>query len=444
MKISSVLVGALGAMMLSLTGCGVADPAEELGEEGEALSRGREDDGPQLYVPKPNAGAVEQIASLREQRRLREAELVRTMVETPQGVWLVGGTPESIGTTVKKVMKKAAAHRSIPILVAYNVPFRDCAQFSAGGATNTAEYLAWIDAVAAAIGDGEAIVLLEPDGLGIIPHYVDLNGNPEWCQPAEADPATAADDRFTQLNGALDRLLEQPNVKVYLDGTHNGWLGVGDAARRLVRAGVQRGRGFFLNVSNFEASERLEKYGTWVSSCIAFANNDSEGGWRLGHYDWCASQYYPANPNDFSTWGLTDDWYASNLGTAVPSAHFVVDTSRNGQGPWVPPAGAPAGDAQTWCNPPDRGLGYRSELCASEDDADEAPLSCQRTPLLDANLWAKVPGESDGQCHRWEPPGSVDPVRGVMNPPAGTWFGDLALELVHNANPPLPPRGKHH
>jgi endoglucanase len=443
MKIRSVVVGGLGTMMVSLAGCGVAEPVEELGEASEELSRCHEDDGPRLYVPEPNAGAVKQIASLRSKRRHTDAALIRTMTETPQGVWLVGGTPESVGKAVKKVMKKAAAQRSIPILVAYNLPFRDCAQFSAGGATDTAEYLAWIDALASAIGNREAIVLLEPDGLGIIPHYVDLNGNPEWCQPAEADPATAADDRFTQLNAALDRLLEQPNANVYLDGTHNGWLGVGDASRRLVRAGVQRASGFFLNVSHFQASERLEKYGTWISSCIAFANNDTEGGWRLGHYDWCASQYYPASPDDFSTWGLTDDWYASSLGTAVPSTRFVVDTSRNGQGRWVPPAGAPPGDPQEWCNPPDRGLGFRSQLCGpAEGEGDAAPISCQRTPLLDANLWIKIPGESDGQCHRWEPPGSADPVRGVMDPPAGTWFGDMALELVHNANPRL--RIRHH
>ena len=73
------------------------------------------------------------------------------------------------------------------MLVAYNIPFRDCAQFSAGGATTTDEYLAWIDGFARGIGSAEAVVILEPDGLGIIPHNIDLNGNAEWCQPAEAD-----------------------------------------------------------------------------------------------------------------------------------------------------------------------------------------------------------------------------------------------------------------
>jgi endoglucanase len=56
-------------------------------------------------------------------------------------------------------------------------------------------------------------------------------------------------------------------------------------------------------------------------------------------------------------------------------------------------------------------------------------------PLLDAYLWVKIPGESDGQCNRWAPPGSPDPVRGVADPAAGQWFGDMALELARNATP---------
>ena len=96
------------------------------------------------------------------------------------------------------------------MLVAYNIPFRDCAQYSAGGATSVAEYEAWIDAVAAGIGRRDAVVLLEPDGLGIIPWYTTINGAKEWCQPADADPATAASDRFAMLNHAVDVARRQP------------------------------------------------------------------------------------------------------------------------------------------------------------------------------------------------------------------------------------------
>ncbi len=394
------------------------------------------DDGPmldpntQFYVPKPNHGAIAQIAALTSRGDKANANLIEQMIELPQAVWFEEGTPKQVQQDVKNTVKRAAGKKSVPVLVAYYLPFRDCSQYSAGGAQSVEEYLAWIDGFAAGIGDERAVVILEPDGLGIIPYNVDINGNLEWCQPPEADPATAASDRYEALNGAVDRLMEQPNVSVYLDATHSRWLGVGDIAQRLVRAGVQRASGFFLNVSNYQPTEHLVKYGTWISKCIWFAT--APGSWGNGHYDWCASQYYPANVDDFSTWGLTDQWYADNVESQVwvpyPGdaglTRFVVDTSRNGQGRWIPPADHPAGDPQDWCNPPDRGLGYRTTANTGQS-------------LVDAYLWVKIPGESDGQCYRWTA-GPLDPVRGMEDPPAGEWFPEMALELVQNANPPLP------
>jgi endoglucanase len=115
------------------------------------------------------------------------------------------------------------------------------------------QYEAWIDGFAAGIGNGKAVVILEPDSLGIIPWYQPFGSKPlEWCQPGEADPATATSDRFAMLNYAVDALKAHSNVSVYLDGTHSGWLGVGDAADRLVQAGVARADGFYLNVSNYQ------------------------------------------------------------------------------------------------------------------------------------------------------------------------------------------------
>lgn len=380
-----------------------------------------------FFVPEPDHGAIKQIARLRKKGARHDAALIKKMIETPQAVWFTGGTPKEVQRAVRATVKRAKAEKTVPVLVAYNIPFRDCSQFSAGGATSTDAYLAWIDGFAKGIGKAKVVVILEPDGLGIIPWYdpfSDRDGSSglEWCQPAEANAATAASDRFLQLSQAVARLKAQRRTAVYLDGTHSSWLGSGDAAERLVKAGVLAADGFFSNVSNFQEDQRLIKHATWTSECIAFANNADEGGWRLGHYEWCASQYFPANPNDFSTWHLSDEWYAANLGAATPTAHFVIDSSRNGQGPWIPPADHPAGDPQDWCNPPDRGTGAR-------------PTAHTGTPLFDAYLWIKIPGQSDGQCNRWSPAGSPDPVRGKVDPVAGDWFPDMALELARNANP---------
>ena len=380
--------------------------------------------GDEFYVPKPNHGAIKQIAQLRAQGQAQDAELIRRMIEVPQAVWLEQGSPREVGQQVKHVVRHARAKDTLPVLVAYNIPFRDCAQYSAGGATSVAEYQAWIDGVAAGIGKAEAAIILEPDGLGIIPWYTNLSGQLEWCQPAEADPATAAADRFAMLNYAVDVLTALPNTEVYLDGTHSAWLGVGDIADRLIKAGVTRADGFFLNVSNYQTTERQLKYGTWISQCIDLVlNADYQPAW-------CASQYYPANPADFSTWVLTDHAYATAYAQAglTPNpdriAHFVVDTSRNGQGPWTPPPGVYP-DPQDWCNPPGRGLGLR-------------PTTDTGNPLADAFLWIKTPGESDGQCSRGlTNTGGVDPEWGIVDPPAGVWFPQQALQLAQLANPPL-------
>jgi endoglucanase len=420
-----------------------------------ASAHGR--DTGRLYVPPPNPAAVTHIADLAKSGKVRDALLLAKMVSNPQAVWFVGGTPAEVKAKARKTVAAAAKQGAIPVLVAYNIPFRDCSLYSAGGALNTADYLAWIDAFAAGIGKSKAIVLLEPDGLGIIPFYTDLGGTQEWCQPKDSagnpQPGASPAERFTAMNGAVDRLKQQPGVSLYLDGTHSGWLGAGDAADRLVKGGVQRADGFFLNVSNYQPDPQQQKYGTWISSCIAFANNPEEGGWRLGNYSWCASQYYPASPNDFSTWGLTDQWYADNLGTAVPTTGFVVDTSRNGRGPndmsayAAAPYNQPEGVVSTlrngsWCNPPGRGVGVR-------------PTTKTGVPLIDAYVWAKIPGESDGSCdiqggarawdysiyNPWNVPASqqrtFDPLWGQVNPAAGAWFRDQALELAKLANPPL-------
>jgi endoglucanase len=390
-----------------------------------------------FYVARPNHGAIEQIADLRSSGQHEEAELIRELIRTPTAEWYTQGTPKTVMQDVRTDVSRAADKGVLPVLVAYNIPFRDCAQFSAGGATTVAEYEAWIDGFAAGIGDLPAIVILEPDGLGIIPWYnpfADRDtwvppGTLEWCQPAEAEPATAASERFAMLNYAVDALKANPNARVYLDGTHSAWLGSGDSADRLIQAGVDDADGFFVNVSNYRVDAHLAKYGTWTAKCIAFASNPAS--WGVGHSEWCASQYFPANPNDFSTWGLTDQWYADNVESQTwwysesVLEHFVVDTSRNGQGPWTPPAGVYP-DPQDWCNPPGRGLGVR-------------PTADTGNALIDAYLWVKVPGESDGECTRGLGPGgsTVDPEWGRIDPAAGAWFPEQALELAELAVPDL-------
>lgn len=83
--------------------------------------------------------------------------------------------------------------------------------------------------------------------------------------------------------------------------------------------------------------------------------------------------------------------YAERLSAQLGGKPFVVDTGRNGNG-----------SDGTWCNPPGAALGA-------------PPLSLEADGM-EANLWVKPPGESDGTCGG--------------GPGAGEWWADRALSLV--------------
>src|SRR4051794_539833 len=132
--------------------------------------------GTRFYTPPPNEGAVRQIVQLARSGQTGLAKKIAQMVATPQAVWETEGAGAELTRPVRTDVRRASLTRSVPVFVAYNLPFRDCGAYSAGGATSVAEYKAWIDAFAAGIGSHRALVMLEPDGLGIIPWHTDING----------------------------------------------------------------------------------------------------------------------------------------------------------------------------------------------------------------------------------------------------------------------------
>ncbi len=455
----TILGGSVGGVGCS--GGGMAAPSAEgdLVKNTSAISTRTLATNTQFFVPAPQPGAVQQVANLLKAKDLLNAARVAAMAVTPQAVWFESGSPADVQKSVKKTMAQAALEKRVPILVSYNIPYRDCAQYSTGGALDTPSYEAWIDGFAAGIGKGKAVVILEPDGLGLIPYNTTIYGAAEWCQPTLPAGTTAQQlnqARYTQLNYAVDSIESKaPNAQVYLDATHSAWLGTGEAAYRLFQAGVQRADGFFLNVSNYQPTDQSIQFGTWVSMCLAFATNPDEGGWRLNNFSWCASQYNPATNYaiDYSAAWETQvtAQIQGMMGNAVATTRFVIDTSRNGNGPlnaasyglapYNQPASVVSALNGTWCNPPGAGLGLR-------------PSANTGVPLLDAYLWVKTPGESDGSCdiaggaRAWnygdyDPwPSTIDqnhfdPLWGIVDPAAGAWFPQQALQLVKLANPKL-------
>jgi endoglucanase len=380
-----------------------------------------------FFTPPPDPGATAQIRDLRRAGERRDAALIAKMVATPQAVWFTSGTPQQVKHEVRSTIRQAKRSRSVPTLVLYNVPGRDCSQYSSGGAGSDAAYRQWIDGVAAGLPKrGRVLVVVEPDGLANLP------SDCPTAYPGQ-DIAALTAGRIADIRYAGHQVRKaNRDALVYLDAGHSAWHSVGDMAQRLDQAGVRNVQGFSLNVSNYQPTPQLVQYGNWISKCIYYANNPAGGGVQLGRYDQCASQYYPASASDYSTWHLSDEWYTSHVDEAAGAptsprqlAHFVIDTSRNGQGPWTPSTTTSYPDPQTWCNPPGRGLGLR-------------PTARTGSPLVDAYQWIKTPGQSDGQCNRGVSASTTDPEwGGIVDPAAGAWFGQQALELARLASPPL-------
>lgn len=277
----------------------------------------------------PNSSAKQQADAWLATRPADAAQMEK-IARNSQAEWMDGSSPD-IFTAVNNVVTRAAAVGAAPVLVAYNIPQRDCGGLSGGGSTIT-DYKSWIAAFANGLAGRKSVVILEPDALTQI----------DCLSPA--DQTT----RINLLQYALAVLKAQPNVVVYLDGGNSSWKSASDQANQLNRANIAGADGFALNVSNFQLTSSSIAYGKAVSALT--------GG-----------------------------------------KHFVIDTSRNGLGP--------TSDNQ-WCNPSGRALGSPSTTVT--DDS-----------RVDAYLWIKPPGESDGACSG--------------APSAGIWWPDYALGLAQRS-----------
>jgi endoglucanase len=326
---AGVAAAAAGTVLL-MAGCSSGGDKDEK----PAVSQQPKEDDP--YWVNPDGNAAKQVASYRKGGDDRNAGLIKKIAEQPVGEWIGPDNPEA---EAKGFTEAAAKADRDALLVLYNIPHRDCGQFSKGGAADGNAYRAWIDQVAKGIGDRRATVILEPDALL---HLVDS------CTPREFH-----EERFDLLKGAVERLKQQPKTKVYLDAGNAGWSNPDALFDPLQRAGVEAADGFSVNVSNFYPTAASKEFG-------------------------------------------------KKLSAKVGGKHFVIDTSRNGNGPYT--EGDPK---ENWCNPPGRALG-------------EEPTTRTGDPLVDAYLWVKRPGESDGEC------------RG--GPRAGEWWPEYALGLARSAN----------
>ncbi len=200
-----------------------------------------------LYVERHNAVRARE----RSWRGSRpdDAVLLGRIAEQPQGMWL-GEWRRDVRGTVAARVKAGLAAGATPVLVAYNIPHRDCGLHSSGGASSPGAYRAWVRQLARGIGSAPAIVILEPDalpGMGCLPRR--LRG-----------------ERTALIREAVATLAALPATAVYIDAGNPGWMPPRIIAKRLRAAGVAQARGFSVNVSGFEDTARSLAYGRAVSA----------------------------------------------------------------------------------------------------------------------------------------------------------------------------------
>ena len=329
-------------ILLGIIGCSSDDagaPAGTVSEAPAAALRGSNPvAGQQLYVD-PASPSAAQAKRWRDAGRGTDAAAMALLAKRPTAEWMVEAT--GVGERVRAEAQRAAEGGRTALLVAYHVPGRDCGNYSAGGSDSPTAYRAWARSFAHGIGPRRAIVIVEPDA---IPQAI--------VQSCLSEAAKA--ERYALIAYAVKTFARLPHTAVYIDAGNPGWVRPPTGLVAPLRAaGIARADGFALNVSNFYSTKKVISYGRALS--------------RRLH-----------------------------------GAHFVIDTSRNGNGATLnDDAGGPK-----WCNPPGRAIGH-------------SPTTRTGRRKVDAYLWVKTPGASDGPCR-------------AGAPPAGHWWPDYALALVRN------------
>jgi cellulase/cellobiase CelA1 len=391
---------------------------------------------------------------------------IRGLASVPTAVWLdriaavTGGS--GVTMTLRDHLDAALAQQSggtpvVITIIVYDLPNRDCAALASNGELLVSENgeeryrTEYIDPLTEILSDPQydslrKVAIVEPDSL---PNLI-TNLNEPRCAEANASGAYVEGIQY-----ALDQLYPIPNTYLYLDIAHSGWLGwdsnFGPAVNLITStiqgsaAGLESVEGFVSNTANYTPAEE------------PFLPNPE-----------LQINFQPIRSSTFYEWNPYFDEldYVQAMRTAFVSAGFpsdigmLIDTSRNGWGGPSRPSGvSDSNDLNTyvdesrvdrrphrggWCNQSGAGIGFRPT-------ADPAAG-------VDAYVWIKPPGESDGvseagvpdpndpnkqfdaMCdpnaqNRYDPAYPTNALPGA--PHAGRWFHDQLVMLVQNAFPAL-------
>ncbi|MFI6403729.1 glycoside hydrolase family 6 protein [Streptomyces sp. NPDC050548] len=382
----------------------------------------------------------------------------------PTGVWLdriaaINGVNGGMGLRahLDAALAQKGTGQEVVQLVVYDLPGRDCAALASNGELGPTEIgryeTEFIDPIAAILADSKyaslrIVTTIEIDSL---PNLVTNTGSKATATP-QCDTMLANGNYVKGVGYALNKLGAIPNVYNYIDAGHHGWLGWDDnfapAANLFYQAANAEGAtvndvaGFITNTANYSALKENN-----------FTINDSVNGVSVRQSKWVDWNRY-----------VDELSYAQAFRNQLVSVGFnsgigmLIDTSRNGWGGSARPTGPGATTSVdtyvdggrydrriqvgNWCNQSGAGLGERPQA---------APATG-----IDAYVWMKPPGESDGSStaiandegkgfDRMCDPTYTGNARNGNNmsgalpnaPLSGHWFSAQFQQLMANAYPPL-------
>lgn len=379
----------------------------------------------------------------------------------PTAVWLdriaaingAGGSSSNGSMGVRAHLDAALAQNAAYIqFVIYDLPGRDCAALASNGELGPTEIgryqTDYIDPIAAIFADPKYTNLR-------INLVVEIDSLPNIVTNAGGTPTATPNCEIMKQNGnyqkgiayALGKFHAIPNVYNYIDIGHHGWLGwptnftpsaqLFAATARMAVGGLATVDGFISNTANYGATHE-----PFITS-----NTTTQ-----------TSKWIDFNPY------VDEQTYALAMRTALIQQGFssdigmLIDTSRNGWGgPARPTAARTTGTVDdqvngsridrrghlgNWCNQAGAGLGER-------------PRANPATGI-DAYVWVKPPGESDGSStlipndegkgfdrmcdptYQGNPRNNNNPTTALPGAPiSGAWFPAQFQQLMANAFPAL-------
>ncbi|WAZ25189.1 glycoside hydrolase family 6 protein [Streptomyces cinnabarinus] len=382
----------------------------------------------------------------------------------PTGVWLdriaaINGVNGGMGLRdhLDEALTQKGSGELVVQLVIYNLPGRDCAALASNGELGPTEIgrykTEYIDPIAAILADPKyaglrIVTTVEIDSL---PNLVTNTGSRPTATP-ECDVMKANGNYVKGVGYALSELGDVPNVYNYVDAGHHGWIGwddnFGASANTFKEAATAEGatvndvHGFITNTANYGALKEDH-----------FTIDSAVNGTSVRQSKWVDWNRY-----------VDEQSFAQAFRNQLVSVGFnsgigmLIDTSRNGWGGTARPTGPGATTSVdtfvdggrydrrihlgNWCNQSGAGLGERPKA---------APATG-----IDAYVWMKPPGESDGSSSaipndegkgfdRMCDPTYTGNARNGNNmsgalpnaPVSGHWFSAQFQQLMQNAYPPL-------